>query len=249
MLSVSLRWLVHTDAMTAPIASPTNRPAAYSSSAMPVCWSTGIRSGPDGLVAEHGGDGADRRPARRPGRAATHQVVVSATPISATTASVDQQAVEVAGAVVAERHGQGALAGDACRSGCRAGCWRPGSRRPGRRPRCRRTARGARRSRSGRTSCRSPRPGRRRRTPSPRRGPCSRRAASRRCRTRPRGCRAAPTPTSHQAVVAASTRPTSRGAAEGEERGRLDRAGVAALLPTSRSGPTRASSVPRTPSE
>src|SRR6478672_7378186 len=42
VLSVSLAWLVQTDAMTAPMVSPANSPAAYNSSAMPVCWSTGI---------------------------------------------------------------------------------------------------------------------------------------------------------------------------------------------------------------
>ena len=68
----------------------------------------------------------------------------------------------------------------------------------------------------------------------------------------PRGQHAqpAPTATSHHAVVAASTRPASRGHAEGQERGRLHRARrCAAPDPTSRSGPTRSASVPRMPSE
>ena len=69
--------------------------------------------------------------------------------------------------------------------------------------------RAARRSRSGRTSCRPPRPGRRRRRPSPRPGRGSRRAWSRRCRTTRPAPTPAPTATSHHAVEAASTSPAT----------------------------------------
>ena len=107
---------------------------------------------------------------------------------------VDQQAVEVAGALVAEDDGEGALA----RRRVSVGMSRrllatriAQARAPT--PTAAYSAGELEASRSGRTSCRAPRPGRRRRRPSPRRGRGSRRAASRRCRTRPRGCASSPT--------------------------------------------------------
>ena len=58
-----------------------------------------------------------------------------------------------------------------------------------------------------------------------------------------------PTPTSHHAVVAASTSPTAAARPNAVNAAVLTARGVAALLPTSRIGPTRSSSVPRIPSE
>ena len=178
--------------------SPTKTPAAYSSSATPVFWSTGTSARPvvpDSTTRVAGGRGDQEHQAEQGARTSS-----IATPTSVATATHDEQRVEVAALPVAEHHGQRALArrrvgrdvaqvvGDQDRAGERADAGR--GEPAGRAGACR----------SGRTSCRAPPPGRRTRTPSPRRGRGSRRAASRRCRTRrrrsqPRRPAAATTPT------------------------------------------------------
>ena len=80
---------------------------------------------------------------------------------------------------------------------------------------------------SARTSCRPRRPARRRRRPSPRRARGSRRGACRRCRTTPRRCTTRPSATSHQAVVAASTRPATAATPNAANAARFTAAGDA----------------------
>ena len=119
--------------------SATATSTAQSSSARPVCCSTGISAGTGG-AAEHGAHarGAasdqeaepDQRPPRRGdgdrddrGGGGEHQ-----------------QQVERPGPAGRRAPRRGCACRRPCRSGCRAGCWRPGSRRPARRCRPRRTA-------------------------------------------------------------------------------------------------------------
>ncbi len=58
-----------------------------------------------------------------------------------------------------------------------------------------------------------------------------------------------PTAISHQAVVAASTSPAAAATANAANAATFTDFGEAAPEPTRRIGPTRSSSVPRTPSE
>lgn len=59
----------------------------------------------------------------------------------------------------------------------------------------------------------------------------------------------APISTSHHAVVAARTRPATAATAKQAMAAAFTADGFTSLDPTSRSGPTRSSSVPRIPSE
>ena len=150
----------------------------------------------------------------------------------------------------ADPDGQGPLAASRGRWRCPAGCWPTAARWRAAPPPPRPTTPPAGRAAPSRrrTSRRSP-PGRRRRRRTPRPARRSRRAGGHRCRTSRPGGRPPPRARIHHDVAQARARPTTPATPNATSAARLTAAGDASPVAVSRTGPTRASSVPRMPSE